>query len=122
MNHKETQALTRLESAVLDILREETEDYDMDEKKMFYHDVFQNGVVSGCITDLIWDEDINEFFETHKAEIGSTLAEMRAGYGWSSAFNWEARDPFCNEIESRRWVVWAVFEYVTQKFYFNKVY
>jgi hypothetical protein len=118
--------LTTLESAVLDILREETEEYreSYGSAAKFYQDVIEYGCVSGCVTSLHWYYQTNEFFETHKDEIKKLVSEWkdRHGYSFADLPEWNQADPFCEDIYNRNLIVWRIFENITVDFYYRGIY
>lgn len=116
MNTMTDVELTNLQKAVLDILRDETADYD--DPADFYRDVIEYGCVSGCVTALNWYTDTNHFFEEHQEALAREIRMWKLmGEDVTKLDTWDDYDPFCNEVYNRNQVVWFVFEKITRYFY-----
>jgi hypothetical protein len=108
------QAKTKLEKVVKQWLKEKGKDYKNGARGA-YNDLREGGCVSGIVSELIYYEDTIKFFEEHKAEINTMLADMLdpAGYDCPADIlgdKWYKADPLALEYQNQNLLAWFGFE------------
>lgn len=110
MKHAETS----LETAALEWLNEQGEDYDTGAAGA-YSDLMQGGCQSGIVGNLIYYNDTLAFYAQHQQEIDRLLSETCTDLGAAplelfGAETWDADDPLARDTNNRNLLAWFGFE------------
>lgn len=113
MKTKLTGANTRLERSVQKWANERAADYDNGVEGVL-KDLFYGGCQSGMVGHLIYYRDTEKFFQTHRREISTLLAEQVESTGLQPAElfgdKWDTTDPLAQETLNRNLLAWFGFE------------
>ena len=77
-------------------------------------DLLQHGCQSGMVSELIYYKDTTEFYEKHREEISTLLAEIMDDSGLSPTEmfgdKWDEQDPLALEHYNQNLLAWFAFE------------
>ncbi len=111
---------TRLERAVLAILKDNSESGKAADILSTAKDVTQYGCQSGCISQLIYYHDTVKFYKRHQKEIDQMLAELVSDVDEppEKIFrDWDRDDPLARDDYNQNMLAWFGFEEATRRLF-----
>ncbi len=111
---------TKLEEAVLSAIIDEIESSYEDRAEEYFHDLAQNGCISGMVSSLVLYTETQEFFKEHSEEINELVSSTINDCGFSGLTElfgdkFDREDFLCIEQINQNLLAWFAFEETARK-------